>query len=84
VIGPDDVYNPNARDGNAIIAPEASMEIVDSTLEEEDYRMGESTQRNIESGLLEHLVFGRNEPALHHFHNTFRQALDMPPLAQLE
>ena len=83
VIGPDDVYNPNARDGNAIIAPEASMEIVDSTLEQEDYRMGESAQRNIESGLLEHLVFGRNEPALHHFHNTFRQALDMPPLVRL-
>jgi len=83
VIAADNVYDPSARDGNAIVAPEASMEVVNSTLEKEDYRMGESTQRNIESGLIDHLVFGRNEPALHHFHNTFRAALDMPPLKPL-
>jgi len=83
VIAADNVYDPAARDGNAIIAPEASMEIVNSTVENEDYRMGESTQRNIESGLIEHLVFGRNEPALHHYHNTFRAALGMEPLEQL-
>ena len=56
------------------------MEIIDSTLENEDYRMGETTQQTAESGVLDHLVFGRNEAPLHHFHNTFRAALDMPPL----
>ena len=56
------------------------MEIIDSTLENGDYRMGETTQQTAESGLLEHIVFGRNEAPLQHFHNTFRAALDMPPL----
>jgi hypothetical protein len=59
------------------------MEIVNSTLEQKDYRMGKSTQRNIDGGVLDCLIFGRNEPALHHFHNTFRAALDMEPLERL-
>ena len=84
VIDAKNVYDASSRDGNAIIAPEAAMEIVNSTLEREDYRMGESTQRNIDGGLLDYLIFGRNEPALHHFHNTFRAALDMEPLERLE
>ena len=33
-----------------------------------------------QSGLLPHVWFGRNEPALHHYHNTFREALGMPLL----
>jgi hypothetical protein len=28
----------------------------------------------------EYLTFGRNEPALHHDHNTYRAALGLPPL----
>ena len=28
--------------------------------------------------------FGRNEPALHHYHNTYREALGMEPLPLLE
>ena len=83
VISDANVYDPNARDGNAIIAPAAAMEILDSTVEQEDFRMGESTQQNIESGLLDHLVFGRNEPALHHFHNGYREALGLAPLEQI-
>jgi hypothetical protein len=26
------------------------------------------------------VVFGRNEPALHHFHATYRAVLGLPPL----
>mgnify|MGYP000932393541 CR=1 FL=1 len=80
VIDDSNIYSREARDGNAIVTPEGSMEIIDSTLENEDYRMGETTQQTAESGLLEHIVFGRNEAPLQHFHNTFRAALDMPPL----
>ena len=29
--------------------------------------MGETTQKTAENGTLGHLMFGRNEPALHHF-----------------
>ena len=37
-------------------------------------------QIGAESGVQEYVVFGRNEPALHHYHNTYRAALGMPPL----
>ncbi len=84
IIAADNVYDASARDGNAVIAPEAAMEIINSTLEQEDYKMGEFTQKNIEAGLLDHIVFGRNEPALHHFHNTFRAAMDMPALESFD
>ena len=30
------------------------------------------------------MVFGRNEPALHHYHNTYREALGMPLLELIE
>ncbi len=84
VIDSDNVYDPAARDGNAIFSVEAAMEVFDSTVEHEDYRMGESTQRAAESGALDYLIFGRNEPALHHYHNTYREALGLPPLERVE
>ncbi len=83
VIGAANVYDPAARDGNAILAPDAAMEVTYSTVENEDFRMGESTQRSVQSGSLDYVVFGRNEPALHHFHNTFRAALGMSPLEEV-
>ncbi len=30
------------------------------------------------------MLFGRNEPALHHYHNTYREALGMEPLPLIE
>ena len=44
-------------------------------MENEDYVMGEMQQKAAESGLLKEIIFGRNEPALHHFHNNYREAL---------
>lgn len=72
-------YDQEARHGSQVIAPEATMEIFRSTIEREDYAMGVDTQRAAESGLIDHLLFGRNEPALHHFHRCFSAALDLPP-----
>ena len=83
IIDSGNVYDPAARDGNAIVSPDAAMEIMDSTVENEDFKMGESTQKSIECGLVPHLMFGRNEAPLHHFHNTFRAALNLPPLEQV-
>ena len=60
----------------------AVMELFISTLEHEDYFMGAKTQATANSGQFEHFLFGRNEPALQHFHNTCREALHMPPLAE--
>ena len=76
----ENVYDSNIRKGKVTVSLEATMEIFDSSIEKEDYAMGETTQQAAESGALKHLLFGRNEPALHHYHNTFRAALDMPPL----
>ena len=46
--------------------------------------MGEHQQIAAQNGLLDHVLFGRNEPALHHYHNTFRAALGMPPLEKIQ
>ena len=82
VLAREDVYDADARSG-AAPSIEATMEIFDSTIEQEDYLMGETTQQAAESGLIDHVLFGRNEPALHHYHNTFRAALDMPPMEKI-
>jgi nitrite reductase/ring-hydroxylating ferredoxin subunit len=46
----------------------------------EDYVAAASSHQGILSGANEYLIFGRNEPALHHYHNTYREALGLPPL----
>ncbi len=63
---------------------EAITEIFASTISDEDYLMGEHQQIAAHNGLLDHVIFGRNEPALHHYHNTFRAALGMPPLEKIQ
>ncbi len=78
----ENVYDGEVRE-NAILSLEAITEVFDSTIEQEDYVMGEHQQMAAENGLLDHVLFGRNEPALHHYHNTFREALGMPPLEKL-
>jgi len=62
---------------------EASLEVFHSTIEMEDYVMGEMQQKAAENGQLNEIIFGRNEPALHHFHTNYRQALGQPPLEEL-
>lgn len=47
---------------------------------DEDYATAETTQRALSSGLMGEVIFGRNEPPLHHYHNTFRRALGMEPV----
>jgi phenylpropionate dioxygenase-like ring-hydroxylating dioxygenase large terminal subunit len=46
------------------------------TVRDEDYALVAGLQKNLESGVHEHLVFGRNEPGLHHRHATWAQAID--------
>jgi hypothetical protein len=61
---------------------ESQLELSNSTLEHEDYYMGEKSQQTAASGRVEHFIFGRNEPALHHFHSNYRDALGLPPLEE--
>ena len=53
-------------------------------IRDEDYRAASTSQAAADSGAIDHLLFGRNEPALHHYHNTYREALGMDPLPLLE
>lgn len=50
---------------------------------EEDYATAVTTQRALASGLQDSVLFGRNEPPLHHYHNTFNRALGLPELPLL-
>jgi len=75
-----DVYDPNNdRSGNV----EGNLEVFKSTIENEDYVMGEMQQRAAEDGTLDEIIFGRNEPALHHFHMSFNEILGELPLQRL-
>ena len=42
----------------------------------QDFTTQEQIQRALGSGALDHVVFGRNEPAAIHFHRTTRALLD--------
>ncbi len=78
---PEEVYDFEARSQSERGASlEASFEVFRSTVEQEDYVMGEMQQRAAQSGQLKEIIFGRNEPALHHFHRNYREALNQPPL----
>ena len=71
------------ENAGAIGAIAANLEVFSSTVEHEDYVMGEMQQRSAESGALKEIVFGRNEPALHHFHSSFHEELGLPPLERV-
>ena len=49
-------------------------------IRDEDYVAAASSYVGAESGQISHFIFGRNEPALHHYHATYREALGLPPL----
>ena len=78
----EDVCDHEGRDG-LIGGVETSIELFTSTVENEDYAMGEMQQRAAETGMLKEIMFGRNEPALHHFHHNFREALGLPPMEKV-
>ena len=47
------------------------------TVLNEDFALGERMQRGFMSGLQNEVIYGRNEPALIHFHQRLRDALDV-------
>lgn len=59
---------------------EERFEGFNGVIEREDYVMARSTQMTAERGILPHVIFGRNEPALHHYHNAHRKGLGRPLL----
>ena len=73
-VGAENVYD-GSKLGEAVFGVDAAIEVFNSTVENEDYAMGELSQNAAETGAVEHFVFGRNETPLHHYHTQFRKAL---------
>lgn len=57
---------------------DANMDLLLRTVEQEDFPVSEHIQRGALSGAQEYLTYGRNEPALIHYHRSLRQALRLP------
>ncbi len=55
-----------------------------AVIRDEDYVMSASQQTAANAGALDEIIFGRNEPALHHYHNTYRELLGQEPLPLLD
>lgn len=71
-----DLYTP------APVTSEKGRELYDYNLdyllevtEGEDFVVSEQAHRAFRSGAVDEIIFGRNEPALHHFHKAIRDAV---------
>lgn len=56
------------------------MQAFAGIIQAEDYVAAASSHLGAISGAQSHVVFGRNEPALHHYHSVFNAALGLPPI----
>jgi hypothetical protein len=67
---------------------EKNMQLVLDVVTGEDFSAGRTIQLGLSAGAQTHTVFGRNEPAMIHYHRAIRAALGLdadgendPPLA---
>lgn len=67
---PQDLSDATVAAGAAAV-----FDYAHATVRDEDYRLVEGLQANLESGARSHLLFGRNEPGLQHRHISWAQAL---------
>ncbi|MFP6835724.1 MAG: aromatic ring-hydroxylating dioxygenase subunit alpha [Pseudomonadales bacterium] len=72
------MLDPETADRYAEVAQR--MQGFAEVIRDEDYVAAALAHQGARSGAQEYVTFGRNEPALHHYHNTYRKALGMPPL----
>ena len=52
-----------------------NMDLLMSTVQQEDFPLAENAQKDFHCGAQQAITFGRNEPALTHFHTQIRAAL---------
>ncbi|OBG63540.1 aromatic ring-hydroxylating dioxygenase subunit alpha [Mycobacterium sp. E735] len=62
-------------DESVAAGAQAVFEYAHATVRDEDYRLVEGLQANLDSGVRDHLLFGRNEPGLQHRHIAWDRAL---------
>lgn len=55
-----------------------NFDLLMATVEDEDFPLAEGIQRGFHAPAQEAVHFGRNEPALQHFHKSVKRALGMP------
>lgn len=53
-----------------------NFDLLMATVESQDFPVSEGMQRGFYSGAQDEIVFGRNEPALQHYHRAVKQALE--------
>ncbi|MEQ9643090.1 MAG: SRPBCC family protein [Alphaproteobacteria bacterium] len=51
-----------------------NFDLLLATVEQEDFPLAEKVQKGFHAGAQSHLTFGRNEPALQHFHRALSEA----------
>lgn len=74
-------YNPDELNKpSALGTPQEFFETFAAVIRDEDYAAAALSQRSAEAGLQDSFLLGRNEPTLHHYHNTYRKVLGQPPL----
>lgn len=54
-----------------------NFDLLMATVEKEDFPLSAGVQRGFHSGAQRHILFGRNEPGLQHYHRSLRQALGL-------
>lgn len=69
----EEIKNGNEENFNPYIA-------FGEIIRDEDYVAAAASHKGLRSGKIDHILFGQNEPALHHYHNTYREALNLEPM----
>jgi len=55
-----------------------NFDLTMATVEEQDFPVSDGIQRGFYSGAQDDIIFGRNEPALQHYHRALKSALATP------
>jgi phenylpropionate dioxygenase-like ring-hydroxylating dioxygenase large terminal subunit len=58
-----------------------NFDLLMATVEKEDFPLSAGVQRGFHSGAQDHIVFGRNEPGLQHYHRSIKRALGLASAA---
>jgi hypothetical protein len=63
--------------GDADLMAAGQFDLFHGVVKQEDMPCAETVQTTLESGANSHLTFGMNEPALHHLHRGYDEALGL-------
>ena len=76
------LYWPAPLDAEAQRKSQFNIDVIWKVTTEEDFPQSLAIHRNLASGQVPELVFGRNEPALIHYHQVIAAAAGSPALAR--